>query len=300
MKTFVPHYYSEFKCIAGECRHSCCVGWEIDIDPVTLQKYNSIKTEFGKKIRDNIHIQDGCACFKLTGKDEKCPFLNGKGLCDIILTLGEDALCSICTDHPRFRNFYSDRIETGLGICCEEVCRIVLSDTAPFSLISYGEDDENLTSEELLFLEERNKVFKIAENSDSVFRAIEKINEIYKLSSVELDLKDTADFLLTLEILDLSWREKVLTLKREKRENVSEKIQTVFINLYKYFLFRHLSDGNFFDGLKFAEFSAKLIWAICERTGFSFENICDIARMYSCEIEYSDENTDKVIEFAEG
>lgn len=299
MKTTVPHYYSDFKCKAGECRHSCCVGWEIDIDPETLQKYNSINGDFGRKIRDNIDFQDGCACFKLTGRDERCPFLNSSNLCEIIMTLGEDFLCNICTDHPRFRNFYSDRTETGLGLCCEEACRIILSDTLPFSLVSDGEADEKLTAEEQSFLNERDLIMKSAESADSVFTAINKVNEKYNLQPVILDLPHAADFLSALEMLDTAWKDKLSALKSEKRTDISENAQNAFINLYKYFLFRHLSDINFFEGLKFAEFSVKAIWAICERTGFSFENICDISRMYSCEIEYSDENTDKIIEFTE-
>ena len=27
----VPDYFSEFSCIAGDCKDSCCLGWEIDI-----------------------------------------------------------------------------------------------------------------------------------------------------------------------------------------------------------------------------------------------------------------------------
>lgn len=299
MKTTVPHYYSDFKCKAGGCRHSCCVGWEIDIDPVTLEKYNSINTLFGKKIRDNIDFLDGYACFKLTSEDESCPFLNSNNLCEIILTLGEGSLCNICADHPRFRNFYSDRTETGLGLCCEEACRIILSDTSPFSLISDGKEDESFTEEELSFLNERDLIFKTAENADSVFTAIDSVNEKYDLQSISLNLAHTADFLSTLEMLDTAWKDKLLTLKSEKRADVSENAQMPFINLYKYFLFRHLTDADFYGALRFAEISVKLIWAICERTSFSFENICEIARMYSCEIEYSDENTVKVIEFAQ-
>ena len=32
MKTVVPSYYKDFRCIAGDCRHTCCVGWEVDVD----------------------------------------------------------------------------------------------------------------------------------------------------------------------------------------------------------------------------------------------------------------------------
>ena len=32
----VPDYYETFRCIAGECKDSCCIGWEIDIDEDNL------------------------------------------------------------------------------------------------------------------------------------------------------------------------------------------------------------------------------------------------------------------------
>lgn len=298
MKTFVPHYYNDFKCKAGECRHSCCVGWEINVDPLSLKKYNSIKTQFGKKIRDNIDFQDGCAYFRLND-DERCTFLNEQNLCDIILNLGEDYLCDICKDHPRFRNFYSDRTETGLGLCCEEACRIILSDERPFSLISDCENDEILTEDEQDFLCRRDLVFNLVENSDSVFTAIRKINEMYKINSFELNSEKAFDYYSSLEMLDISWQDKLNILKNPLTAQPDVTAERAFLNLYKYFLFRHLSVFDFYGGLKFAEISVKLIYSICERTNFSFENICETARMYSSEIEYSDENIDKVTEFAE-
>ena len=38
MKRVVPDYYADFACVAGACRHTCCVGWEIDIDPDSLRR----------------------------------------------------------------------------------------------------------------------------------------------------------------------------------------------------------------------------------------------------------------------
>ena len=42
MKLYAPKYYKNFKCIADRCPHSCCIGWEIDIDRTTLTKYESL------------------------------------------------------------------------------------------------------------------------------------------------------------------------------------------------------------------------------------------------------------------
>ena len=42
MRLRVPYYYKEFKCIAGACKDSCCVGWEIDIDEDTFSYYRVV------------------------------------------------------------------------------------------------------------------------------------------------------------------------------------------------------------------------------------------------------------------
>lgn len=36
-----PDFYDSFKCRAGECTDSCCIGWEIDIDDETMRKYEN-------------------------------------------------------------------------------------------------------------------------------------------------------------------------------------------------------------------------------------------------------------------
>ena len=34
----VPDFYPEFACIASRCGHSCCVGWEVDVDEDSLER----------------------------------------------------------------------------------------------------------------------------------------------------------------------------------------------------------------------------------------------------------------------
>ena len=125
MREFKPSYYDSFSCIANKCKHNCCIGWEIDIDADTLEKYANCSTAFGKRLQENISL-NGDAHFILS-ESERCPFLNKDNLCDIIINMGDDALCQICSDHPRFVNEFSDREEIGIGMCCEEAARIILS-----------------------------------------------------------------------------------------------------------------------------------------------------------------------------
>lgn len=87
MKLIAPEYYTKFHCIADKCRHSCCVGWEIEIDPDKLVYYRSIEGEFGARLQKGIAEADDAAQFILDD-EERCPFLNRTGLCDMITALG--------------------------------------------------------------------------------------------------------------------------------------------------------------------------------------------------------------------
>ena len=121
-----PTFYRDFKCIADRCTDSCCIGWEIDIDSATYDKYRLMPDDFQK----NIAVCDGVAHFVLT-KDERCPFIQKDGLCKIILEYSEDMLCDICREHPRFYEWYGNYKDAGVGLCCEEAIRLLLESEKP-------------------------------------------------------------------------------------------------------------------------------------------------------------------------
>ncbi len=123
-----PDFYDQFKCIASRCSDTCCVGWEIDIDEATQEVYRKVAGAFGERLRAN--IEDGH--FKLLPHD-RCPFLDKDNLCEVYQNLGEDALCDICTEHPRFVEVYGDIMERGLGLCCEEAARLLLEGEGPLT-----------------------------------------------------------------------------------------------------------------------------------------------------------------------
>lgn len=300
MKVFAPNYYKKFSCIADKCKHSCCIGWEIDIDDETFEQYKNNNTEFGRKLNDNIIINDDCACFKLTDND-RCPFLNDNNLCEIILNVGDRALCQICSDHPRFKNFYGDRVEIGLGLTCEEVARIVINESTPFEIIEIDNDNttETIYEDEVEFFSIRNEIFKTIECEKSFEAIIEKLLNNFNIKASEKSIYEWVEIYLSLEMLDNTWNEMLNRLK------ISDNIQftntdaheKALKNLLVYFVYRHLGesvfDGNFNGRLLFAIVSCYMILAICN-IGYSVE---DVARMYSSEIEYSDENLDKLIDF---
>ncbi len=301
MKIYAPDYYKSFKCIADKCNHSCCIGWEIDIDDDTFKFYKSIDTDFGRKIMNNINQQGDCSCFRLT-QNERCPFLNKDNLCEIILNLGEDALCQICRDHPRFRSFYSDRIEIGLGLCCEEASRLILSQSSPFRLDAIETDDkpEVLTEDEIEFFKYRNIAFDILQDREfSVDERVENLKEFFKIEFNDKSIPQWCDFYLSLEILDEKWAELLNKLKTSHQDTLPDETLLYGENLICYFIYRHFSnalyDGNFKGWLSFAILGYEMLKALCQMKYNSFEDLVEYARLYSSEIEYSQENIDALI-----
>ena len=126
-----PDFYNQFKCIASRCSDTCCVGWEIDIDETSQRAYRRVEGPFGDKLRES--IENGH--FKLLPHD-RCPFLDKNNLCEIYRNLGESSLCQICREHPRFVEVYGDIMEKGLGLCCEEVVRLLLETEGPLTFTS--------------------------------------------------------------------------------------------------------------------------------------------------------------------
>lgn len=132
MRLTVPDYYDRFRCIASRCTDNCCIGWEIGIDPAALADYQSQPGAFGDRLRAAIRPGDP-PFFALT-KSGRCPFLNEENLCDIYRQLGENHLCAICDQHPRFHNWFGAEKESGLGLSCEEAARLILF-SAPARLL---------------------------------------------------------------------------------------------------------------------------------------------------------------------
>ena len=132
--TLEPVYYKSFKCKANKCKDNCCIGWEIDIDENTYSYYQGIEGEFGERLKNGICTDGDTHSFRLD-KKERCVFLNKNNLCDIIINLGESKLCDICEKHPRYINSYENLTEWGIGLACEEACRIILTRSEPVYFI---------------------------------------------------------------------------------------------------------------------------------------------------------------------
>lgn len=306
MKIIAPDYYPKFKCIADRCKHSCCIGWEIDIDNTTLSKYNDLDGDFGERVRSSISFCDDTASFTLTDT-ERCPFLNSDGLCEMILNLGEDALCQICTDHPRFRNFYSGFTEIGLGMCCEEAARLIITSKEKTNLIAIENSDieYELTDNENSLINLRNYIFDIVQDRSirleaRIDKLIDSLNIAAKVKAPNIWL----DVFKNLEYMDSSLlnkiKESVIT-KENKNNSISKETEIEFEQILVYFLYRHLSrglyDGKFIERISFSILSVNIIKSIfLSLANGTVDDLIEICRLYSCEIEYSEENVENLLD----
>ena len=296
MKTIIPDYYAEFRCIADKCRHSCCIGWEIDIDPVTRGKYRQVPGCFGQRL--NAAIEDGeVSSFRL-GPDERCPMLNQNGLCDLITELGEENLCQICADHPRFRSFFTGHTELGLGLCCEEAARIILTREKPMRLITLEEDgaEESLTEEEADLLSLRDSLISLLQDRSQPLAV--RLDALLGAVDFTIPEKDWAEVYRGLERLDPAWDSCIgaLSPKVAKAESgIPLSAEIAVENFTVYLLYRHLpgalEDDDIPGRVAFCVLSARVLMALCAaKDGCMMADLLDFARMYSAEIEYSEDN----------
>lgn len=95
--------------------------------------------EFGERLRSAIHGGEQPTFVLASG--DRCALLREDGLCELILHCGDGILCDICALHPRFFNEFGEVREAGLGLCCEEVCRLMFSSSEPLEF-TLDEDDK--------------------------------------------------------------------------------------------------------------------------------------------------------------
>lgn len=294
MKLYAPEYYKDFKCIADKCKYSCCIGWEIDIDSKTLDKYNKTNCGYGETIKKSIDTTE-TAHFKLL-ENEKCPHLNCKGLCNIILELGEDYLCDICREHPRFYNITPHGTEVGIGMACEEACRLILESDNYSNIIELENTDENTHSPtEYDAIAQRNIIYNIlADKSMSYNKRVKAISGMYNLSLTDTDWNNVID---SLEYLDESHKE--LFLHFNLKADIAEKYEKYAERALAYFLYRHCSEAeteNEFRGcLGFCLFCEKLLTSLANQAkNISTTEFHELARIISEELEYSESNTEAI------
>ena len=302
MKEFVLNYYTEFKCIAEKCKHTCCAGWDVNIDEQSLVGYESESAEFAPTLKRGINFKK--SKFRLV-KAKRCAFLNADNLCEIIIKLGESRLCQVCRDHPRFRSFFSDRTETGLGFCCEEAARIILSYKEKIQplLISDDKAEEEKSFNEKNVLKFREKALNIVQDreleiNDRISRLLKECNANIN----ECDFKKIKKTFLSFERIDKNWtralKETSLDFNGATEQRLALYCEQFLVNS----LYRHLSDAEDTIWVRARAIACVVSWWIIERLVARFNAgdkdllyvVTETVRAYSTEVEYSLKNLQKL------
>ena len=302
MKEYFLNYYPKFKCIAGDCKHTCCAGWEMNIDEKMLALYKKDESLFSATLKQGVDFDK--SCFK-ADKKGRCAFLNEKGLCEIIINLGEDHLCQVCRDHPHFRSFSADRVETGLGFCCEQVAKIVLSFQDKIQLVLKNDDNQN---EPLDFIQKsvlsfRQTVVNLLQDRNIPIN--DRIQKVVNLCYAELSPQNNKKIVktfLSLERLNDGWESRLKSIKKAFDAHTDEKYSLYCEQFLVNSVYRHLLDAEDTTWVRAITLACVYSWLIVknvveaedEKDALSFDLLVDVVREFSAEVEYSQDNLDKL------
>ncbi|MBQ2765502.1 MAG: flagellin lysine-N-methylase [Clostridia bacterium] len=272
-----PEFFDKFKCIAGKCSDTCCAGWEIYADPQTADYYSMIPGENGDYVRSHLTKFDDGILLCLEG--ERCPFLRGDNLCELIIRLGEDSLCDICREHPRFYAETENLIEMGVGLCCPEAARLWLESPCDFI---FEEDQYQPTQKEKEMLDRQMKLIDYLANGEGLLG--ERFCSLLGCGkSNDALYSELCKLYSSLELLDARFAERFYANPREFSDKRMAKLAA-------YFVFRYYFELGEEMCLKFCAASLIMIASLDGELGSS-------AKDYSKEVEYDTDNLERIYAF---
>lgn len=126
-----PAYYDAFRCLAQDCRLSCCKGWNVTFDKKDYEKLRqharipvlaeSLNAGLSKLEKESLKKQTRHYA-ELKMQNGACPLLAENGLCRLQLHSGEQALPFVCRTFPRVERYSRmGYLERSLTLGCEGV-----------------------------------------------------------------------------------------------------------------------------------------------------------------------------------
>jgi multidrug transporter EmrE-like cation transporter len=180
--------------------------------------------------------------------------------------------------------------------------RLVLGQSEPFSLQANGplsNDDEILILRDSLLAALRERTLTVGE----------RISHLLNLCGAAFPTATPAEWaavLLSLERLDEAWGERLVLLRDTWStadihgfDTHMQQRQTEYEQWLAYLIYRHVANAATLEQAAVRTLFAVLGYVVLYALGavlwtkngvFSFEEQCDLARAFSAEIEYSDEN----------
>jgi len=298
MKLYAPTYYNDFECKKENCKRNCCIGWEICIDEKTAEKYRVANGALWDSVREGlITSDDGSVSFRM--KNGRCPNLRADGLCRIIAEAGEEMICDICKRHPRFYNRTSLGFEVGLGLACEAAAELIFSNDLEIECIGNGECDLPMPFIDIAY----DREYAIRILSDTTLSYCDKLSELERYFGIEKKYKNIAEYVdlyLTLENLEPLWRVYLNGLELCKNPIFPQgrEEENILSRLTAYFLYRYMpaSEDKAHERaiVSLALHAPLMIYSVYVANKDKL-TLSDAALIYSSEIEYSEENVERLI-----
>lgn len=144
-----PQFYDEFHCLGGDCKFTCCQGWNID-----LSKNEYEKTKKAKKSKELQNIVTGCMQRTKTTLSDKryakmklndggsCQLMSKEGLCRLQIECGYGLLSDTCKYYPRLQFSVVNSRESHLVTSCEAVVKLLMTKPEGIELVE-GEASPN-------------------------------------------------------------------------------------------------------------------------------------------------------------
>ena len=126
----VPDYYAKFRCKGGECRHTCCAGWDVTIPMdeyfkiVGLQCNQTLRKTIDRTFRLLDHPTKERYAEIAHNYEGNCPLLLPNGFCQLHAKCKEDALPSVCRYYPRGPRTYFG-YESSCSNSCEKTLELL-------------------------------------------------------------------------------------------------------------------------------------------------------------------------------
>lgn len=311
-----PDWVETFQCIADRCPDTCCAGWEVGVDRDTCELYRKAPEPLASRFRQVMRTDpETGGCYFLPAEKMRCPFLNERNLCDIIIHLGPDALSMVCDEYPRYFNEIGDYQQMDMSLSCMEFGRIFFSHGD--MVLKRQEDDlageTEADNERLLaVLDLRDEMIGRMQASERPWKETLMALEREYGQEPERLFSETDDHLCRLmnaqEMLDARtaqvFGEVGRSVSAHGQGESSPEEEGWFRKLAVYFIFRYMPD-LYRDTDTDAEFrlinrSLRFLELMCdarrqkEHRELTVEDIIDIAHLYSRQVEHSSEIVERL------
>lgn len=256
------------------------------MDDATAAKYLAQSGQLGKELKENlVHNEEGYH-FRFDSRG-KCHFFREDGLCRLILELGEESLCYICAQHPRFYAtvFLNAEFELGgVGLCCEKTCELLLASEG-LNFVVPGEAGKISLLElcqrlDLDFLEEElhYKPVLTAEYMELVLKCMSQTEPISDVWTADLNA--------------LRLRKQEVLLR--SKDALNPETEALLDKVFQYILYRQLEFTDVYTEetlLDYAKLSTEFILYTSAFTG----DLQEAVRRWSEQIEYDTENVEVLL-----